>query len=41
MRAFIAAIVVALILAIGAAAILNEVVQRPVGSAFSTQGVRI
>jgi hypothetical protein len=41
MRAFITACVVALVLAIGGAALLNQFVQRPADSAFSTTAVRI
>jgi peptidoglycan/LPS O-acetylase OafA/YrhL len=41
MRAFITACVVAVVLAIGAAALLNQFVQRPADSAFSTTAVRI
>ena len=41
MRAFITACVVALILAIASAAILNQFVQRPSENAFSTSAVRI
>jgi hypothetical protein len=41
MRAFITACVVALLLAIGGAALLNQAVQQPAESAFSTPAVRI
>ena len=41
MRVFVVACVVALILAIGGAAILNQFVQQASDSAYSTSGVRI
>jgi hypothetical protein len=41
MRAFITACVVALLIGIAGAALLNQVVQQPAESAFSTPAVRI
>jgi hypothetical protein len=41
MRVFITACLVAIIIAVGAAAILNWIVQEPSSSAFSTSAVRI
>ena len=40
MKAFVLALVAALVIAVGAAGILNNV-QEPVSQAFSTPGVRL
>jgi len=41
MRSFIAACVVAIVIAVGAAAILNTALQESVSVAFSTSAVRL
>jgi hypothetical protein len=41
MRAFIAACVVAVVIAVGAGVILESSVQRPASEAFTTTGARI
>jgi hypothetical protein len=41
MRAFLAACVVTIVIGIGAAAILDNFVQKPVSAAFATSAVRI
>lgn len=41
MRAFLAALAVAVVVAVGAAFILDDFVQKPVDVAFATSGVRL
>ena len=41
MKAFLAALAVAVLLAVGAAWVLDTYLQQPVQTAFSTSGVRL
>jgi hypothetical protein len=41
MRPFIAACAVAIFISLGAAVVLDQVVQEPVGVAFTTSGARL
>jgi hypothetical protein len=41
MRSFVAACLVTIVIAVAAAAILDQIVQKPAATAFSTSAVRL